>query len=252
MGRESMHVKRSLAVAVALVASLAIGGVVLAAAGTLDIGAPWGPANQTADKHVEVTYTIKASGNIPDATVEAVEDGVTAWIEAINTREGGAWVFDIVPFSDSTLPSGVSRGSPVFACHRGQGSPDKGGCGNGDDGGKPDIEIQLKKGGGLIAGSAQSTIENGFRVHVKIQISGSAFGLANLTDTITEVTKHELGHAFGLGHHSNEDDLMGRTVGSIGGISACDLDGFEESQHWLTTDPTATVPHTNHVLSIAC
>ena len=248
MGRGSMHMKRSLGVAVALVATLAIGGVVLAATGTLNIGAPWGPANQdSADPlRVVVTYTLKASGNIPPEAVGAVEAGVQAWITAIDDRETdgkNSWDFDIVPFSDSNLPSGISRGSPVFACHS-RGNDSKG-CGtpppsNGD--GKPDIEIQLKKGGGVIAGSAQSTFENGFRVHVKIQISGSAFGLENDVDTNTEL---------GLGHHSNNDDLMGRTVGGEGFISACDLDGFEESHHWLTTD-VVTTPHTNHETSILC
>ena len=262
MGIGSIHVKRSLAVAVALVASLAIGGVVLAAAGTLNIGAPWGPADQSDPNRVEVSYAIKANGNIPTTTVEAVKAGVQAWISAINDREtadNNSWDFDIVPFSDSTLPSGISRSNPVFACHS-RGNDPKG-CGtpppsNGDD--KPDIEIQLKKGGGVIAGSAQSTFENGFRVHVKIQISGSAFGLANDTATITEVTMHEFGHALALGHHSNQLDLMGTTVGyEGGGPSACDLDGFEESHHWLTGGRAATgdvpsTPHGNHVASIAC
>ena len=252
MGRGNMHL-RSLAVAVALVASLAIGGVVLAAGGTLNIGAPWGPANQDpTDPHrVVVTYTLKATGRVPIEAVAAVEAGVQAWIDAIDGRES-SWDFDIVPFSDSNLPSGISRGNPILACHS-RGNDSKG-CGtpppsNGDD--KPDIVIQLKKGGGLIAGSAQSTFDNGFRVHVKIQISGGAFGLANDAATITEVTMHEFGHALALGHHSNQLDLMGTTVGyEGGGPSACDLDGFEESHHWLTE--LDTTPHTNHDSSVTC
>lgn len=262
-----MHLKRSLAIAVALVASLAIGGVVLAAAGTLDIGAPWGPADQdtaSAVPRVEVSYTIKANGNVPSEAVDAVEAGVQAWIAAINVREASDsndWDFDIVPFSDATLPSGSSPGSPVFACHRGPDRPDGGGCG--DNGGttddEPDIEIQLKKGGGLIAGSAQSSFDNdGFREHVKIQISGSAFGLASDADKVKLITMHELGHAFGLRHHSNDNDLMGPTVGGEDFISECDLDGFEESHHWLTggpaatNDPVTSTPHVNHETSIAC
>ena len=93
-------------------------------------------------------------------------------------------------------------------------------------------------------------------MHVKIQISGSAFGLENDTATIKEITMHEWGHALSLGHHSNENDLMGRTVGHEGGlpftsISACDLDGFEAAHHWLTTDLSAT-PHLQHDPIITC
>ncbi len=235
-------------------------GTVLAANGTLPITAPWGAANLVSSDldppEVVVTYEVKASGNVPQSAVDAVNRGITAWNAAIESREGG-WDFDLVPFvSTSAAPSGAR--SPLFS-HAGQhGNPPGqggGGGGGGDDtgNGKADIQIQIKKGGGLIAGLTRSTIDaDGFRVGASIQISGSFVGIGSDPATIQEITMHELGHALSLGHMiGNEDDLMGPTLPSDGVISPCDLDGFEEAHHWLTLD-SVTVPHLNHVSSVIC
>jgi len=93
---------------------------------------------------------IKASGNIPQSAVLAFQDAVDAWEIAIDSRESVVWIFDLVAFgSTSTTVSAVR--SPLFShnpnfpsVHGGGGG---GGGGNGND--KPDIQIQLKKGGGL-------------------------------------------------------------------------------------------------------
>ena len=88
---------------------------------------------------------------------------------------------------------------------------------------------------------------------VKIQISGSAFGLENDAATIQQVAMHEIGHALGLGHHSNESDLMGRTVGyEGGGPSSCDLDGFVKVHEWLTLDLAAQGAYRVSATSIEC
>lgn len=64
---------------------------------------------------------------------------------------------------------------------------------------------------------------------------------------------HELGHALGLDHHSNEEDLMGPTVGyEGGGPSACDLDGFEKAHEWLTADLGANGAYRTDATSIEC
>lgn len=216
-------------VAIAVGVPVAGAGVVLAASGTLPIGAPWGGADQVGaplDRHVKVSYRINAGRNTPQAALDAVQDAIDAWNAGIDGRQSG-WAFDLVEFT------GARRT-------------------------KPDIDIRLKRGGGVIAGQALSKFdrEEGFRTGVKITISGSAFGFANEPATVKEITMHEVGHALALGHHSNEDDLMGPTVGKINGariteISDCDLDGFEAAHQWLT-DKTAGVPELNLENSIDC
>ncbi len=255
-----MRFPRRLFVLLGLTSLLLSGGIALALhdVNTLDISRPWGGADQTAvspTPRVEVTYVIKASGNIPADTVDAVEDAITAWNAKIDDREGGNWVFDLVPLAESSSSSSSSSAAAelILLGHNIKAPPDHGGGGGGDDGDKKaDIEIQIKKGGGVIAGSAQSSFDaDGFRVHVKIQISSSSFGIGNSDAVVEEIAMHELGHALSLGHHGDENDLMGRTVGFVGdGPSACDLDGFETSHHWLVEG--ATVPHLNHDSVIPC
>ena len=195
--------------------------------GTLAVRAPWGPANQDPNDslRVEVTYRVRANGRIPVAAVDAVEAAIDTWEAAINGCESG-WAFDLVEFS----------GGPPS---------------------KPDIKIRLKKGGGRVAGQSLRKIDrDGFTVGAKIIISGSFLGTPSDVDTITEITLHEFGHALSLGHHSNQNDLMGTSLGHSDGtpidsVSECDLDGFEAAHHWLAIDLTAT-PHLNHATSIVC
>lgn len=242
----------------AFLAPLMFTAAARAAAGTLDICCPWGAADQTAEgaRQVEVSYGISTKGPVSQSAVDAVQAAINDWNAAIDTRERGrGWDFDLVPFGRVGGAAGNARGNGFAFDHNPNAPPGNGG-GGGDDGGSgggPDISITIKKGGGVIAGSAQRTVDaGGFVVQVKISISGSAFGLENDSATIKEVAMHELGHALGLGHHSNEADLMGHTVGyEGGGPSACDLDGFVAVHHWLTTD-TDGAPHLNHVSSVTC
>lgn len=258
-----MRTKKLCLLAVTIAVAVAAGAVVAwAAEGTLGLGPPWGTADQTDTNRVEVSYAVKASGKIPPEALAAVQNGIDDWNAAIDSREAdddNLWDFDLEPLADAS--SGSSSGGPPSAHHREghKGGPDNGkgngsSGGNGKGGGDADISIQLKKGGGVIAGSAQRTIdEEGFVVAVKIQISGSAFGLENDPETIREVTMHELGHALALGHHSNEDDLMGPTLGyEGGGPSACDLDGFEQAHEWLTADLGAKGAYVTDATSIEC
>ena len=160
-------VKRTLLTGLAAVA-IALGllvGAVFAASGTLEVGAPWGVANQdsTDSDRIEVTYTIKASKNIPASTVQAVLNAITEWNTEIDGREAGApagfeWNFDLAEFG-----SGAAT-----ADHNDKATPGHGGGPGNGGAGEADITIRIKKGDGIIAGSAQSTFEDGFRVHVKI------------------------------------------------------------------------------------
>jgi len=119
--------------------------------------------------------------------------------------------------------------------------------------GKPDIDIKFKLGGGTIAGQALRQFDaNGFIKSVKLTISGKAFGSPNDANIITQITKHELGHALGLGHANFDGDLMSTTVqGGSNTISTCDINGVKEANHWFIVD-LDTTPHQRHVSSIAC
>lgn len=157
-------VRRLLALAVAI-AVVAGATSAWAAAGTLDLGPSWGAADQTDTDRVELSYAIKASGNVPQEAVDAVHAGIDRWNAAIDGRESG-WELDLVPL-DGASTSSSSGGRPSFhhePDHANGGGNGKGGGGNGGGGGEdPDISIHLKKGGGMVAGSAQRTTASWLR-----------------------------------------------------------------------------------------
>lgn len=116
---------------------------------------------------------------------------------------------------------------------------------------KANVNIKFKQGGGRIAGQALRHFDkNGFIKSVDLTISGSAFGDPNNQATIAEITRHEMGHALGLGH-ANFDDLMDPTVGGVNTISACDVEGVKAANHWKLVDGVNT-PHRPHVTHVGC
>ena len=110
--------------------------------------------------------------------------------------------------------------------------------------GKADINVNFKKGGGVVAGQALRSFDSdGFVRGVKITVSGSAFGNANDIDIIKQVTKHEFGHALGLNHANFDGDLMSTTVqAGTGTISACNIEGVILANHWKLVENSDT-PH---------
>lgn len=116
-----------------------------------------------------------------------------------------------------------------------------------------DIKITLKKGGGVIAGLAKRNFDrSGFMKSATISVSLKAFGAANDQAIIGEVTRHEVGHALGLGHADEAcDDLMNPTVGGNSAISSADVAGVKAAQHWKLVDG-GTAPHKPHVPTVGC
>jgi Matrixin len=81
-------------------------------------------------------------------------------------------------------------------------------------------------------GEAQTSFDRrGFITHVDIIISTKARGNAISLSGLQSIVKHEIGHAYGIGHTNFIGDLMSPvlTSGTNTDISQCHIDGIEEA-----------------------
>jgi Matrixin len=91
-------------------------------------------------------------------------------------------------------------------------------------------------------GEAQTSFDRrGFITHVDITISTKALGNAISLSGLQSIVKHEIGHAYGIGHTNFIGDLMSPvlTGGTNTDISQCHIDGIEEAN----TSPHVESPH---------
>jgi hypothetical protein len=103
-----------------------------------------------------------------------------------------------------------------------------------DEESDPDIVIDFKKGKGKKVGETETYFDyNGFIEHADISISKKSYGVTLDKGTLEHVTKHEIGHALGLGHANFKNTLMSPNVDEIiSKISACEIASVKYANSW--------------------
>ena len=91
----------------------------------------------------------------------------------------------------------------------------------------------------------------GFIDQADISISKKSYGVALDEDTLQHVTKHEVGHALGLGHANFKNTLMSPNVDEI--IiknSACEIGAVKYANNWKFSKNNS--PHSLDVHGYKC
>jgi hypothetical protein len=93
-------------------------------------------------------------------------------------------------------------------------------------------------------GESQISFDSrGLITHVDITISTKALGSAISLSQLEAIAKHEIGHAYGIGHTNFVDDLMSPVLTGSTDISQCDINAIEE---------TNSSPHSPSTQSCRC
>ena len=118
----------------------------------------------------------------------------------------------------------------------------------------PDIQLKFRKDGDEIAGITITNFNRfGFIDNNLITISKGAFGNTFDSKTIEIVTKHEIGHALGLGHANFEGNLMAAMVNEgAGSISTCEFEGALQANYWKFIDKDNNTPLPPKIDHIIC
>lgn len=98
------------------------------------------------------------------------------------------------------------------------------------------IEINFRDDGNEIAGQTVNYFDSyGFIRKSIIIISSSSNDYEFDVEQIEQITKHEIGHALGLGHANFDGNLMTELVNSgTGRISKCEVEAVEFANAWKT------------------
>jgi len=94
--------------------------------------------------------------------------------------------------------------------------------------------------------------------HVDITISTRSRGNSINPSELESIAKHEIGHAYGIGHTDFVNDLMSPvlTGGTDTNISECDINGIAEANQWKVNADNSNTdnisPHTPSLQAIRC
>ncbi|MFL6376053.1 MAG: matrixin family metalloprotease, partial [Nitrososphaeraceae archaeon] len=95
----------------------------------------------------------------------------------------------------------------------------------------------------------------GLITHVDMTISTKALGNSISSSELESIAKHEIGHAYGIGHTNFIGDLMSPILtGSSNEISQCDINAIEEANQWKLKEDSNTDnnPHPPSLQFLRC
>ncbi|HET8793535.1 MAG TPA: M57 family metalloprotease [Nitrososphaeraceae archaeon] len=101
-----------------------------------------------------------------------------------------------------------------------------------------DIKITFRIDNGKVAGQTTTNFDSrGFIYDAKISLAEKAFGKQLNENIIEYISKHEIGHALGLGHANFKESLMSSLVyDSYNVITDCEREAFAEANKWKIID----------------
>jgi Matrixin len=170
----------------------------------LQICCSWG--NEIADG----VLTYRIDDGVNQKVIQAVHQAVDEWnskIPNIKLQEATGSNADIDISTNSRAPKvshAISIGGPKLSSGK---------------------NIKL-----VAPGESQISFDSrGFITHVDITISTKALGNSISSSELEVIAKHEIGHAYGIGHTNLFGDLMSPVLTGSTDISQCDISGIEEA-----------------------
>jgi hypothetical protein len=147
----------------------------------VDVGPTTIPLIPAYHEDTSITVYIRATGNLPEDAIVAVQDAIAAWNAAI-----AEWYGPVVQFVDITATASPSEGAHA------------------------DIVLHLKQSGGNRVGVAMffCPAPSCPEITNKVQVD-AGYHEERFDYTLTySIALHELGHVLLLGHADDEADMM--------------------------------------------